>query len=730
MNGFSTDDITILQTLADQIAVAVDNARSYELTQRAVEETRQRVQELSVLFNVSQALASAKMEDEEIANIIARRFVEVMNFPQCSISLIDPDSEGLRIFADLSKPPDNLLSDELTHTERVGEVCSLNEYPAATRAMQTLLPQIIQSGDPNGNPLDIERMNQSGLATLVIIPLAVKGQAIGTIELRGWDYPRNLSSDQLNLAMILANAAAVALENAQLYGEQRRTTEKLREVDRIKSQFLANMSHELRTPLNSIIGFSRVIIKGIDGPTTELQLQDLNAIYSAGQHLLKLINDILDISKIEAGKMELSFDNNVSLDDLITSVLSTATGLVKDKPITLHKVIPEDLPLVTADATRLRQVVLNLLSNAAKFTDSGSITVEAAAQISTEGHPEVIVKVVDTGTGITPVDQKKLFQPFSQVDDSPTRKTGGTGLGLSICRRLVEMHGGRIGVISDVGKGSVFYFTLPLPLPEPEAAIRTGNKRILSIDDERSVLNLYDRYLAEHGYLVVPLTDPNQAVSRAKEVKPFAITLDVMMPERNGWQVLEDLKKDSDTRNIPVILCTILEDQEKAFSLGAADYLMKPILEEDLLNSLSRLNGNDNIHELLIIDEDKDDIHWMEKIIQKDNRYQVSLALGGANGLAQLRTLKPQAVILDLFMAGIDGFTILEVMRADPVMRDIPVIIVTSEDLTEEQKQRLSQFSLDMLHKGIFKEKDLLTSIEKALHRFDPPDRVEMNYQQ
>ncbi len=245
------------------------------------------------------------------------------------------------------------------------------------------------------------------------------------------------------------------------------------------------MSYELRTPLNSIIGFSRVILKGIDGPVNETQKQDLNAIYNSGQHLLTLINNILDLSKIDAGKMELQI-TELNLSDLVNGVMSTAVGLVKDKPIRLSHTIPADLPTVQADQTRVRQILLNFVSNATKFTEKGTITVTAAPVVSPVGKQEVMITISDTGEGIAQDDLGKLFQPFSQVDDSPTRKTGGTGLGLSICRSMVEMHGGRIGVLkSEPGKGSTFYFTLPTALPDRviEPAPQENNL-ILAIDDD------------------------------------------------------------------------------------------------------------------------------------------------------------------------------------------------------------------------------------------------------
>jgi CheY-like chemotaxis protein len=443
-----------------------------------------------------------------------------------------------------------------------------------------------------------------------------------------------------------------------------------------------------------------------------------------------LINDILDISKIEAGKMELAFEDEVSVADLVTSALSTAVGLTKDKPIKLVKIVPPELPGVRADPTRVRQVIINFLSNAAKFTEEGSITVKVEPAVSPEGRAEVWIGVTDTGMGISLTDQNKLFQQFTQVDASATRKAGGTGLGLAISRMMIEMHGGRIGVISEVGKGSTFWFTLPVPVKEPPVV--EGQRVILAIDDDKLVINLYERYLQEHGYQVVALTDPKQAVERAREVMPFAITLDIMMPERSGWQVLEALKGDPITHDIPVIICSIVEDQAKGFSLGAADYVSKPILEEDLVRALSRLNGDGSIRNVLVVDDDEDDLRLVQKILENappapgapadQGRYQVRLAHGGPEGLAAIQANPPQAVILDLFMPELDGFTLLETMRSDPALKEIPVIIFTAGDLTEDQQKRLAEFSQAMIHKSVFKEEELLTSIERVLQRFTPPE--------
>ncbi len=320
------------------------------------------------------------------------------------------------------------------------------------------LPQdrIALDDEPNDNVLRVSIRDQE--------------RVLGVIELEKPFDTEHWDIEEIDIAEGVANDLALALQSARTYQLTQQALDEMREVDRLKSQFLANMSHELRTPLNSIIGFSRVILKGIDGPVTETQEQDLNAIYNAGQHLLGLINDMLDVSRIEAGKMELTF-SEVDIKEIIRGVLATAVGLVKDKDIEILSDIPDEIPLVWADNIRVRQILLNLFTNAAKFTSKGKIG--TTIRIIDDEEPEKIrISVFDTGQGIEEADQEKLFEPFSQVDASPTRKTGGTGLGLSICRHLVELHGGEIWVDSTPGEGSVFYFTLPV---KPTAAT-TPNK--------------------------------------------------------------------------------------------------------------------------------------------------------------------------------------------------------------------------------------------------------------
>jgi PAS domain S-box-containing protein len=420
------------------------------------------------------------------------------------------------------------------------------------------------------------------------LPLRVGNRIIGALDIRASEVDA-FEEDAIGVLQTLADQVAVAIDNARSYELSQQAVTEMRELDRLKSQFLANMSHELRTPLNSIIGFSRVILKGIDGPTTELQQQDLTAIHSAGQHLLGLINDILDLSKIEAGKMELAFEE-VNMEDLANSVMSTMSGLLKDKPITLQRKIPSGLPSVRADPIRIRQVMINLLSNAAKFTEQGQITVELAVQQGASGGQDMLISVTDTGPGIAEEDQQKLFQAFSQVDDSPTRRTSGSGLGLSISQHLVQMHSGHIGVKSTIGQGSMFYFSLPLTRPG-DADGPQDRKVVLVIDDDTQGLETFRRFLDPHGYRLVAVSDHSRALEQAAQLRPFAVLLDVGMQSTDGWNVLSALRTNAATKDSPVIVCSRLEEHEKGFSLGAVDYLVKPVVERDLLGALERL-GN------------------------------------------------------------------------------------------------------------------------------------------
>ena len=696
---WTSEEVNMVYRVADQLAAALENARLYQ-------NVRARVNELTALTRIGRRLA-ASLELEDVLHTIVEEALNVTPADRSSIALYDVNRDALEIRVLIGYPEEamHLLREGGFHLLRRGD--GLHGHLLTTG-------QAVLSNDVHKDSATI--MLDSNTRSELIVPIKQGESLLGALNLES-PRPYVFTESDQRLIEALADQAAVAIVNARAYEAERAALDRMREIDRLKTQFLANMSHELRTPLNSIIGFSRVILRGIDGPLTELQQADLTAIHNSGQHLLGLINDILDLSKIEAGKMELS-PEEIDLHDIIKGVMSTAIALVKDRRVELHQDVPAVLPRISADSRRIRQVILNLVSNAAKFTDKGQIGVRVAV------HPhEVAIAVFDTGMGI-PLDKlEHVFEEFTQVDASTTRKAGGSGLGLAISRRFVEMHRGRIWVDSQLSVGSTFTFTLPLERPaEPQPAATlperdAGKKLILSIDDDPGVVTLYKRYLEKQGYQVIGLNDPLQAVPEAKRLQPFAITLDVLMPDRDGWSVLAELKSTRETSRTPIIVCSIIEDESKGFSLGAADYLVKPITEGELLRTLDRVGSDTPVQTVLVIDDEANAIRLLRRMLEARSGFRVIEAQGGAQGIAALHRHRPDLVILDLMMPDVDGFAVLENIKGSAPSRNIPVIVVTAKDLTEEDRTRLQGKSIALLNKGMFDSEKLLSEIAAALDK-------------
>ena len=554
----------------------------------------------------------------------------------------------------------------------------------------------------------------------VAIPLTTRDEVLGAMVLARQEGHDPIDAREVDFVRTAGINISVALETATLYQQAQDTAERLKEVDKLKSEFLANMSHELRTPLNSIIGFSRVILKGIDGPLTDMQKTDLNAIYASGKHLLALINDILDISKIEAGKMEFFFEP-VDIAELLHDVIAASTSLLEDKPqVKLLTDIPEGLPLVRADARRIRQVALNVISNAAKFTEKGFIKVSV-----THDDYRVVVSVQDTGIGIPKDKIADVFERFKQVDNTSTRRYEGTGLGMSLSKLFIEKHGGDMWVESEYGKGSTFFFSLPIegveaPLSDDEVEQKDAQQQevrtILAVDDDKGVITLFRRYLEPQGYRVFGLTSGERVVEEAKRLKPYAITLDVLMPDKDGWQVIQELKADPETRDIPILICSIVSEEEKGWSLGIADYLMKPITEQELLDALTKLQHGKKDLRILVVDDSDDDRKLIKRLLQ-DAGYHISDASSGAGAIEMIHESPPDLVILDLMMPEVDGFAVLEHLKGNPTLRDIPVIVVTAKELTDAERERLNRGVAFLIQKGAFDQEQLLKDVSAVLQK-------------
>jgi GAF domain-containing protein/DNA-binding response OmpR family regulator len=695
---FTEQEIRRYRTLAGQAAVALENRRLFQ-------DVQARVNELTILTRIGRRLASTLELDEILASVIEEAF-NATKATHGGILLYNERENALEVRTMRGFAPE-------TEARYAGYMIRAHEGLVG-RVLSTGEPVLIHDVRQEPAYREIDSRTRSEL----ILPIRQGGLLLGVLNLES-PLVNAFSQSDLRLLEAMADQAAVAITNARAYEAERQAVERMREVDRLKTQFLANMSHELRTPLNSIIGFSRVMLRGIDGPLTDMQSTDLTSIYNSGQHLLGLINNILDLSKIEAGKMELAIDP-VNLVDIAKTVMSTAIALVKDKPVKLEQDVPQDLPTVMADQTRVRQIILNLVSNAAKFTDRGSIRLSMVAMPT-----EVLISVSDTGIGIPPDKLEHVFEEFTQVDASTTRKYGGTGLGLAITRKFVEMHHGRIWVESQVGVGSTFNFTLPreqaeyeapVLLPADLAARGEGKKLILCIDDDPGVITLYKRYLEKQEYQVIGVTDSTKAVDEARRLLPYAITLDVMMPKKDGWDVLADLKKTPEIGSIPILVCSIIQDRTRGFALGAADYLVKPITEDELQRALDRVKRDRVVNTILVVDDEPSAVQLLKRILAGQPDYRVVDAAGGAQALAMVQSDKPDLILLDLMMPEIDGFTVLESLKSNAATHDIPVIVVTAKEITADDRERLNGKMAALYNKGMFTAEQLLADISAALH--------------
>ena len=545
--------------------------------------------------------------------------------------------------------------------------------------------QVLGYEDDRGNLRPIDDLDQPIQLIAVhtqdrlVVPLRVQDEIIGVIELDGKGGDDPWTDEDRVLAEAVAHEFAITLQDARSHQLTSQALEEMREADRLKSQFLANMSHELRTPLNSIIGFSRVILKGIDGPVTENQEQDLSAIYNAGQHLLGLINDILDLSKIEAGKMELTF-SEVDLPEIIRGVMSTAVGLVKDKPIELVLDLPDALPSIQADNIRLRQILLNLVSNATKFTDEGHIGISVRL-IERGGQPEVVIAVFDTGHGISPEDHEKIFEPFSQVDSSPTRKTGGTGLGLSICKHLVELHRGVLWVESVPGEGSTFAFTIPYEVNEQEKEELAP--LILCVNRDSDVAYRYRRILEDAGYRFHVVTKPSHTFELAKTMMPDAILLDLLHPGPDVWQIMTEILGDETLDATPILLTEYNEGHGKGVILNITHFLTKPVRDNSLRHILQALNC-DQKSTFLLVEEQPDESDRIRAAIEGGRLGTVLIADSLEDASQLLDRSSPEIIILSLTYPGLsdydDYFFLQKIDAETPILGILPDTL-TSNDL-------------------------------------------------
>lgn len=560
-----------------------------------------------------------------------------------------------------------------------------------------------------------------GTSTSLVIALELRDVEIGRFTL--YKNKGEFEQSEEAFARQLGAWVSVAVNNARLFTRvqsQQTLLEaanlQLRETSRAKSEFLANMSHELRTPLNAIIGYTDLLISGIYGTYNDKQEDRLRRVMTNGQHLLSLINDVLDLSKVEAGRMELSLET-VKMEGVIDSVISTARPLMENHQNTFLIDIPaaELGTTMHLDATRLRQMLLNLLSNAAKFTENGTVTFRLRSETVAE-TPWLVFQVEDTGIGMSPEETARIFDAFTQADSSTTRRYGGTGLGLTITRHFTEMMGGQIRVDSTPGVGSTFTLRVPryvgVPVPEniPVAAeppVIAAGATVLVIDDDPAVREIIVSYLQGEGFHVATATSGEEGLQLAHDLKPAVITLDVMMPMMDGWEVLAQLKSAPDLSHIPVIMLSFMDSRTMGFALGATDYMLKPVSREALIDVMKRYASTAPTFRVLVVDDEPDARTVIRDMLEQAG-WEVVEAENGRVALDKVNA-GIGLILLDLMMPEVDGFEVIAALQERQL--HIPIIVVTARNLSAAERQQLTGQVSHILQKGAYERSDLLREI-------------------
>jgi GAF domain-containing protein/CheY-like chemotaxis protein len=717
-NAFSDEDVQALSTLAAQISIAIDNARLYE-------DAQNRANELGFLFDVTTAATAADSLDSVLQSIV-ERLHESLEAGVVAIYLpttyVDYNKNVRRMLKAAAVVGTSQPVSELAEV-KIGDAENLIGIVGST--MQS---QIVPNIDKEVRYLPIAPDSKSA----TVVPIASGSELVGLIALESSSL-NAYTTDTLTLLLTLAGSLAAVIQNTLLVEQLQQSNEQLREVDRLKSQFLANMSHELRTPLNSIIGFSRVMLKGIDGPLTEMQEQDLTTIFNSGNHLLNLINDILDQAKIEANEMQLKIAP-FEVKPMIESVKSMAVGLLKDKNLQLYVEVAPNLPPAYGDEFRTRQILLNLVSNAVKFTPEGSVTLRVTTETRNDKRM-IRADVIDTGIGIAEKDMPILFEQFRQVDNSLTRTVGGTGLGLPISRALAELQGGELLVASEVGKGSTFTVTIPVdplegkprkkgdtrpledydPLdtavvsrsaitretqtaPRVELPPMPVKRDVLLIEDNKDMVDQFRRALQREGFEVQTADHPSYAEAMVGQLRPTMVIMDVNFAGGVGWNILENLKRRDDTTEIPIIVTTMSGEKERALQLGADRFIQRPFMPDQMLAVVHEVEQEFSRQRILIIDDEPEAVRLLHQLLNEHGKYKVYVAESGQEGINMVARRRPDLVVLDLRMPGMDGFEVLNELRANPETANIPVVVVTGDiDLTGD-KQKLLE-NIRILHK-------------------------------
>ncbi len=731
-----------IEQLADEFnRMAVNLQESYTGLEQHVAD---RTKELSALYTIALTV-NQSLDLQEILDATLEKILEVMHVEAGIIRTWDEARSRLFLKAHRGLPEDLVRS-----TAEIG-------------AGDTISGKVVQLGkaividEPQLKDYSESPLVRGGFRSIVCIPINSKNRLVATLTIAS-KIPRRFTPSDLQLLSSIGNQMGTAIDNATLYARERTMVERLKEIDRFKSEFLSNVSHELRLPLTSIIGFSELLLDRIPGDLNLDQEDYIRNMQESGHHLLEIINNLLNFSKLRAGKMEVHFQP-FDLFSLIDSVKRTVTPLLGQKGLGLETTVEPGAMSLYTDEGKIKQILLNLLSNAIKFTPAGG-EIRIRSKLTTlQNRPAVEIAVSDTGIGIRPEDKNKIFEEFQQVDSSFTRDYPGTGLGLTITKQFLDLIGGRIHVESQYGHGSTFTILFPMQaIPKPaepapaaaseavtveEAGLQavetapasddvnqtapSSLPRILVVEDDPTVGRLLALYLTQEGYHVDHATDGDEAIEKARLLKPFAITLDIMLPRKDGWEVLQKLKQFPETKDIPVLIVSIIDNRELGFSLGATDYFTKPIDRKALLESFKKLSLTTKIRRkpvnILVIDDDPKILQLIAAILETEG-FGVLKARVAEEGINLAIEVQPDLILLDLLMPDISGFEALERLKLHPTAKNIPVIIFTARTLTEEDRNRLNTRIRGIIQKGSSLRESLLAEIRKFEKLY--PDKARM----
>ena len=700
-----SDEIADMAKAADFFITSAQ-ARTRELAQS--------VEELRALEQVTQAVNSSVDLETVLATIVAKA-TQLSGTEAGAIYVLDDAAQEFRLRSTYGLD-DGIVAELKDSHIRIGQT-AMSE--AAARRVPIQVPDI--QNDPSAT---IDVIIRAGFRALLFVPLLGAERNVGALVVRR-KQPGEFPKTIVELLQTFAAQSVLAFQNARLFSEIEKKSQQLETANQHKSQFLANMSHELRTPLNAIIGYSEILQEDVADLGRDNLVPDLRKIEGAGRHLLSLINDILDLSKVEAGRMDI-FLEDVEIVPLLEEVRAIIVPLAEKNGNAVEYRVADNLGSMRTDRTKLKQSLLNILSNANKFTENGRVTL--VTERIENGQTAVRFAISDTGSGMSEEQLGRLFQAFTQAETTTSQKYGGTGLGLVITRNFCQLLGGDVTVASKPGEGSTFTITLPdRPTTQPEVkstdapqiAGEVHATTVLVVDDDPAARDLLTANLKGAGYRLIHAASGAEALNLARMVRPDAITLDVLMPKPDGWDVLTALKADAQLRDIPVIMVTVLSERGIGLSLGAVEVLTKPVDRAQLnalMHSLLRREGP-----ILLVEDDASARELISQSVEKMG-LAVAAVVNGRQALTWLGAHpEPAMILLDLVMPEMDGFEVLDALAARADWRDIPVIVITAKQLTAAERERLLRQAQKIIAKGAASRLDIAAAVGEALRRRPAP---------